>query len=344
MLSDLIKGGALGEWRSAGDDEYNILCPNPEHPDTRLGSCFINVSKNVFICYSCGAKGHARLVLRWLGIDAELPTGAQGIPKKKEKSPVHFLDDMVLHAWRYEPTEWLTAGLSEATLQEHEIGYDTFNRRITVPIRDRHSRLIAISGRATEEWQLPRYKFYGAKELLDYAPPGYRAAKGTVLWRHHLLTSPDTVVVVEGFKGAMWLAQHGYPAVATMGKSVSQQQASLLAALRVPVTVFFDGDPAGRKGQIDLGITLYRLGVSVSYASPRDSSYITLGLSPDDLLGDQLAVAINEATPHRPIRRSHESKLEPTGTVLPTSQARKRHGRRRLSLQSRLSSRNKTRG
>lgn len=332
-LSDLIEGGELGVWQRAGDDEYNILCPNPDHPDSRLGSCFVNTSKNVFICYSCDAKGHANRALRWLGISGELEESARPVERIKKKSPVHFLDDVVLHAWRYEPTEWLDAGITAETLLAHEVGYDFFNKRITIPIRDRHSRLIAISGRATEEWQKPRYKFYGPKELLDYAPSDYRAARGTVLWRHHLLSSPRRVVVVEGFKGAMWLVQHGHPdVVSTMGKSVSSQQSELLAAMRVPVIIFFDGDMAGRKGQQDLGITLYRLGVSVYYAAP-DDSYTSSGLSPDDLSRDQLTVALDEATPHRLTGRQHgKQKLEPAGSIFPEAQSGTGHSRRRRRL------------
>lgn len=36
---------------------YMMLCPNPEHNDTHLGSCYLNTSgMKGYVCYACGAK------------------------------------------------------------------------------------------------------------------------------------------------------------------------------------------------------------------------------------------------------------------------------------------------
>lgn len=322
-LADLIERGDLGTWHRESQHEYKILCPSPDHDDHHP-SCFVNVEKQVFICFSCGAKGHASKALKWLGIHESLDAPAT-TPRKKSAPTVHFIDDKVLYAWAFEPTEWLEAGFDIDVLSQHEIGFDALNQRITIPIRDRHGRLIAISGRSVHQDQGPRYKIY-KRELLDYMPAGYRAAKGSVLWRHHLLPSAfNYIIVVEGFKAAMWLVQSGFPnVVATMGKTVTTIQEGLLGSLRVPVVIMFDGDDAGRKGAQSLGINLYRSGVSVSYADLDD------GHSPDDLTSGQITTALDEATPH--LKRRTHGNLGPNCSILPTTQSRAWHGRRRKQL------------
>ena len=318
-LASLIERGDLGPWQRESNEEYKILCPSPDHDD-KSPSCFVNAEKQVFICFSCGAKGHASKALKWLGIQETLDAASKA-PRKKVIPTVHFVDDKVLYAWAFEPTEWLDAGFDIDVLSEHEIGFDVLNQRITVPIRDRHGNLVAISGRAIHESQSPRYKIY-KRELRDYLPPGYKAAKGAVLWRHHLLSrSDEPLIVVEGFKAAMWLVQHGFTnVVATMGKNVTETQEGLLCAMRVPIIIMFDADDAGRKGAEALGINLYRSGVSVSYASMDD------GLSPDDLTCGQIKTVLDEATPH--LKRRDHGKLVTNCSILPTTQSRA-HGRRR---------------
>lgn len=319
-LAGLIERGDLGPWHRESTQEYKILCPSPDHDD-KSPSCFVNTEKQVFICFSCGAKGHASKALKWLGINESLDAPTN-ISRKKVIPSVHFLDDKVLYAWAFEPTEWLEAGFDIDVLSDHEIGFDALNQRITVPIRDRHGHLVAVSGRAVHESQSPRYKIYKS-EYRDYLPAGYRAAKGSVLWRHHLLPdSINSLIVVEGFKAAMWLVQNGFPnVVATMGKNVTESQEGLLCAMRVPIIIMFDADDAGRKGAEALGINLYRSGVSVSYVDMDD------GLSPDDLTCGQITTALDEATPHLQRRRPN-GKLVSTSTILPTTQVRA-HGRRR---------------
>lgn len=321
-LSQLIEAGHFGRWQRESDDEYKVHCPSPTHNDNSP-SCFINVPKQVFICFSCGARGHVRKALSWVGLP-DVDLGPAQAPTKKLTPTIHVIDDDVLSAWEYEPTAWVREGFTHETLAQHEIGYDFANKRITVPIRDRHGRLVAVSGRA-DAGQEPRYKIY-KQEFGEFMPPGYKAAKGSVLWRHHLLPNRvGHIIVVEGFKAAMYLVQNGHTnVVATMGKNVTEHQLGLLRALRTRVTLMFDGDEAGRKGQDEVGITLYRMGVSVCYAD------LTDGLSPDDLTGGQLSTALDEALPHMKRRSQHgQPKLDTTSTSLSTPQVRTRHGRRR---------------
>lgn len=307
QILDLIERGVFGPAWSRDGAEVRVLCPSPDHNDQNP-SCFINLDKHVFICFSCGARGPIGRALRWVGVsDDEIQRLEQGKPLRAEvQAPLVFLDECVLGAWDYAPYMWIDAGLDADVLARHEIGYDCLNKRITVPIRDKYGRLLCVSGRATLPGQEPRYKIYKS-EYGELTPAGYAPRKGAVLWRHHMLPQSDELIVVEGFKAAMWLVQHGYEnVVATMGKNVTHEQVGLLCSLRRRVTIFFDEDDAGRNGATELGITLYRQGIDVRYACYED------GKSPDDLSPCEIAHVLTEAVPHLQWRQRHEQLATPS--------------------------------
>ena len=302
-VAAFIQNGGFGKWSRDSDEEYRVTCPNPQHDD-RNPSCSVNVRKNVFICRSCGAKGHVNKALKWVGQEGKASIGEYIAPTLQEQI---LLPEYVLCAWDEQiPWAWIEAGINYETLLEHEIGFDVVNQRITVPIRDKHGSLIGVSGRTVIEHPI-RYKLY-KKEFGEVCPKGYSPKKGRVLWRHHFLckeTVQNGVIVVEGFKGAMWLVQNGFPnVVAVMGKNVTRDQQALLVGLGVPVYIMFDQDPPGRQGAKDLGINLYRQGVDVNYVPYQNT------LSPDDLTVAQIELALNEAEPH--IRSKYASKMDTT--------------------------------
>ena len=306
-LQDLLEDGFFGRAQRQSDSEYRILCPNPEHDDSNP-SCDVNIQKGVFYCHSCEAKGHISKALAWLGFvgDIELP---KVIQRQQDSTALTLLDENVLFAWDYLPIEWVEEGFHVETLDEHRIGFDEVNQRITVPIFDRMGQLYCISGRTVDaeykEKGIPKYKVYKG-EVYSVAPHGYKPKKNRVLWRHHMLTEQDLqkfVIVVEGFKQAMWLYQNGFNnVVATMGKNVTQEQIGLLCSMKTRIMIMFDQDVAGRKGARELGINLYRNGIDVYYVCYEDM------LSPDDLTKAQIELSLNEATPHL---RSSYGKMEP---------------------------------
>ena len=307
-LQTLIEGRVFGDYARQSDEEYSILCPNPAHNDISLGSCSMNVAKGVFHCWSCGAGGRAQKALDWVGYTGKVELGEYVPPSY---TPLQFIDDIVLVAWEAEPTAWVEAGIDREILSMYEIGYDSINERITVPIRDRRGNLVAISGRSLlskeemlekERWlsqkrgkkvKIPRYKVY-KHELGDYAPHGYQASKGRVLWGQHLFTGEEEfVIVTEGFKAAMWVVQSGYSnTIALMGVEFTEEQVGLLCSINKPIYLMLDRDAPGRKAAEKLAITLYSKGINVHYVPYQ------LELSPDDLSREEVRIAINEATPH----------------------------------------------
>jgi DNA primase len=325
-LISLIEKGKLGEFKKDGV-EYKIHCPNPEHRDTNA-SCYINVRKEVFCCHGCTERGGVWKLLKWLEL-GPIKSEATYSYKKSTHAPVQFLDDGVLDTWKYSPDEWIELGFSVNTLFEHGIGYDLHNKRITVPIRDKYGRLIAVSGALTIKGQKPRYLAY-KQELGAFKPDDYSPRTKSVLWRQDRLDN-DTreLIVVEGFKACLWLVQSGFPnTVATMGTAVTEGQVSLIASTGLPVIVMFDGDRAGVKAAPELGIRLYRKGISVSYATPKD------GLQPDELNKDELSELLRDRAPH--VQRRPDVRLVTERTLLPKTEIRsigRKRGRGRISVQ-----------
>ena len=77
--------------------------------------------------------------------------------------------------------------------------------------------------------------------------PGFR--KSTVLFGGNLLEKSAKIYVTEGALDALWLRQHGYPAVAVLGAHVSKEQIRLLNTLYPEeVILCLDNDEAGQIG------------------------------------------------------------------------------------------------
>ena len=77
--------------------------------------------------------------------------------------------------------------------------------------------------------------------------PGFR--KSTVLFGGNRLEKSAKIYVTEGAVDALWLRQHGYPAVAVLGAHVSREQIRLLNTLYPEeVILCLDNDEAGQIG------------------------------------------------------------------------------------------------
>jgi DNA primase len=64
--------------------------------------------------------------------------------------------------------------------------------------------------------------------------------------------------VVEGPFGVFHLVQRGIPAVALLGSSMSDEQATILAGLSRPLVLMFDGNEAGQTGMRQAAAKLIR--------------------------------------------------------------------------------------
>lgn len=254
--------------KRSGSENVFVRCPNPDHDDSSRDNCSVSLTKNIFNCFACGAKGHISHALRWRNapeyiIDRVASTRSRPLAYEGPE-PVKYLDDDLLFAYEHTPKAWIDDGFSPELLNQHQIGYDHYHDRITVPIRDLSGKLVAISGRNLSGHG-GKYKVYKS-ELGEFQPHRYSPKVHDHLWRAHLL-EPDCIrqiVVVEGYKAALWLVQCGIlSTVAIMGSKISDAQVSLLSSLTDEVWMMLDADEAGRRGQRLSAIKLYRSGINV---------------------------------------------------------------------------------
>ncbi|BAS28310.1 DNA primase [Limnochorda pilosa] len=173
--------------------------------------------------------------------------------------------------------------------------YERFRDRLIFPIRDASGQVIGFGGRLLGEAQGPKYLnspesplFHKGRILyaLDVAGPVLRSAgrgqapgPGPV---GHPLTeaAPSTeALVVEGYMDAIALHQAGFTqAVASLGTSLTEDQAALLRRYADRAVIAYDGDAAGDRATLRGLEILARHGVSVRVAT------LPEGEDPDSLV------------------------------------------------------------
>jgi len=233
------------------------------------------------------------------------------------KDPFHAktpLSLVTLVPYNWMPT-WLTEdGIDWRVLQQMRVGVDLQKQRITYPVFDIYGNLAGVVGGRTQPWQEPKYKVYegdhkdreGHLIESDFGPwfgekyPDYEFKNHDFLWNYErvyprLFFSKEvqTLIIVEGFKAALWLLQNGYEnTVAVMGSRLSYRQKQLLARLRANFLLFMDNDLAGHEGMLKDGGELYIKQPGVFVARYPHEMW---GCQPDDLVPEDLASVVTGA-------------------------------------------------
>lgn len=270
----------LKKARMAGPNNVIALCPF--HQDASP-SFAMNIHNGLYICYACGAKGNFRTFLKGMGLsknDIDLHYGKTLEDLKRNTPPppdpnlptvtydeherppedllglFHVRDDDEL---KHVANKVLELDLDLLTLRRFEVGVDKKHNRVTFPLRDLRGNFVGVSGRAMSSDQSPRYKVY-REEYKTWGLPAYDTDKSHLLWNAHrvypevvsrTLPQGESIVVVEGFKGAMWLSQAGVPnVVALMTKTLSWTQRWILLRFGGPYTLMLDNDEAGMEGTV----------------------------------------------------------------------------------------------
>lgn len=291
---------------NSSEGNYKFRCPFHKGGHETRPAFYLHAETGLAFCHACNRGWNLPQLLKDLRAPLRLVTMAATLlgEKKKQKrfrrrlehlATINPLPEELLGVFHHCPQALLDAGFTQETLLTHDVGYDVRNDRITFPLRDHLGRLIGVSGRGDFG-----YHFYGEKDLRplvpDFRPSSFK--KSQFVWNlqkiyplmfHSALVEP--VVICEGFKAAMWCAQHGHFAVAIMGSYLSNAQRRLLERLGVPLILFLDNDDAGGrgtfkatemlKGSSDLRIAVY----------PDDAR------QPDDLTEEELTRALTEAQP-----------------------------------------------
>lgn len=233
----------------------------PIHRGERDDSFRASLSKNVFHCFACQAKGNvldfvagmeqctireAALKLQdwWRGSAIARP-GAEPAGRRKRElvrekegcnPPLRFALRGVDGSHPY----LVQRGIDRDTAVEFGVGFyaaeGLLRGRIVIPIGNERGEIVAYAGRAVDSTP-PKYKL----------PPGFR--KGRELFNLHraAATGSHTVIVVEGYFDCLRVHQAGFPSVvALMGCALSSEQESKLVDRFARVILLLDGDQAGR--------------------------------------------------------------------------------------------------
>ncbi len=75
--------------------------------------------------------------------------------KQTKSNGFEILDDKILNMFQnFHSTEWLQEGITHEVMKAFEIGYSTWQERITIPHRDKDCNLIGIRGRANSDYSM----------------------------------------------------------------------------------------------------------------------------------------------------------------------------------------------
>lgn len=165
------------------------------------------------------------------------------------------------------------AGLVDTTQSGSVV--DTMAGRLIVPIINNIKQVVAFGGR-----------------VLDDSKPKYKNTRDTVLFnksreifgqhsikRLKLETAVKELVVVEGYMDVISLFQSGVKnAIASMGTSLTQDQAKLIKRYVDKVVICYDGDSAGQNATMRGLDILYNHGLDVRVVSLPDN------LDPDEFV------------------------------------------------------------
>lgn len=253
--------------------EFNLRCPFHKEGQEMHPSFYWNTSTGLFFCHACKISGGLSQFLKLIGMQREDiadlvkqtrtdPTDRRQTAFTRKKRGENILrestiiPESLLGLFDVTPKALLDAGFSEELLAHYDIGYDIARKRITFPLRDVYGNLIGISGRADKKYMIPRYKVY--TDELEELVPGYTINKRSLIWNIHPLWAeansscdpPQKVMIlVEGFKAALYLIQLGYTRTAALlGSTMSDVQRFILSVIGGDVLLFLDNDSAGTIG------------------------------------------------------------------------------------------------
>lgn len=264
-----------------------------------------NVLDFVAIMEGCSVREAAEKLVEWFEIPAASPENIPGVrkgtaPKNRgdsmtdpeqseppekdsgeppsatpENSPLKFTLKGIDPGHPYLANRGMTRETAEFFGAGFFPGKGTMQGRVVIPIHNAAGELIAYAGRSIDDSE-PRYRL----------PDAFK--KSLVLYNLHRLGDlADTVIVVEGFFGAMWVHQCGFPnVVGLMGSSLSDEQEKLLAQFK-RVILLLDGDAAGREATSQIGVRLMRRTFVTALDLPCDGQ-------PDKLSQDGLRRLLSE--------------------------------------------------
>ncbi len=151
--------------------------------------------------------------------------------------------------------------------------YDRFRNRIMFPISDHHGATVAFSGRVLGD-EKPKYLNSPETKIFNKSKLLYNFNRARVHIRKN-----QQVVLFEGYADVISADRSGVEySIATMGTSLTEEQAKIIRRNVNEVTLCYDSDSAGIEATIRASKILTAAGCTVKVALIPD------GLDPDDYI------------------------------------------------------------
>jgi DNA primase len=151
--------------------------------------------------------------------------------------------------------------------------FDRFRNRIMFPITDHHGMTIAFSGRVLGD-EKPKYLNSPETKIFNKSKLLYNFHRARVHIRKN-----QQVILFEGFADVISSVESGVEqAIATMGTSLTEDQAKIIRRNVSEVIICYDSDAAGIEATIRASKTLKDAGCKIKVAMIPD------GLDPDDYI------------------------------------------------------------
>lgn len=284
-LSRLLESHGVDYKQTSGSAELRVRCPFCGDQKYRL---YLNGLKRQGICFKCTESGGVWKFLRQLGVinsvklgeDAGAPTEKKTVaPPSLPTGAVRLVDDTdslpALLAWDYllSPKPEGRA-LKEQEVADYEIHYcpsGDLIGNIVLPCWDEERRLTGYQAR--------KYMMAGPKSM---NPPDFNDR----MFNLHRCAGRKKLLIVEGPFDAIVTQRHladaGVGTLSLLGHSISNRQATHIAYVLEPETVWIMLDPDAVQDQRKIAKAIVDLGIyDVRLCNLRDGD-------PDELTPEQL--------------------------------------------------------
>lgn len=278
QVSRVIAGAGIAIENKMGA-EYIIFCPF--HGNSRTPAGEINEESGTFFCFSCQKVADlVELVMHMTnrsyfeairfinskstGINIENIVNQKLVEQPEfveyDKSLIERLHLSAMSSDRAKKY-FLGRKITTESIQKFELGFSENQDMVTIPMHAPNGMPVGFVARSVE-----------GKDFKN--TPGMPKSK--ILFNLHRVKSSRKVYVVESSFDAIRLDQCGFPAVATLGSSVSNPQIELLQKYFNDIFIIADNDEAGdgmaKRLQEKLGNVVTRLQLNKEYKDIGDMS------------------------------------------------------------------------
>lgn len=138
-------------------------------------------------------------------------------------------------------------GFTKETLDYFEVGFDSNDKRVVVPIRDQESNLVGVTGRTIyknfKELGIAKWKHYKGSNISDNF---FNIQNAIVESR----LNNGSIIICEGPSDVMWLTQHGYKnSIACLNNRITKVQKGILLKNFMNIYLMLDADTGGDTGK-----------------------------------------------------------------------------------------------